>query len=66
MTKAEGAAALRKLSEKHLVGIWQYSGKDPDNYTTFEFLVQEGNVTFVNTDLPNHFKKEILVRQQTS
>ena len=66
MTTPEGAAALRQLSEKHLIGIWQYSGVDPDNYKTFEWLVQEGNVTFVNTDLPNHFKNEVLVRQQST
>uniref|UniRef100_A0A7S3KZZ5 GP-PDE domain-containing protein n=1 Tax=Amphora coffeiformis TaxID=265554 RepID=A0A7S3KZZ5_9STRA len=65
MTTPEGAAALRELSQRHLVGIWGYSGKDPDDYNTFHCLVEQGNVTFVNTDLPTHFRKEILKRSGT-
>lgn len=61
MTEA-GAAALSQFSEQHLVGIWSYSGKDPDDYNTFEWLTTKGNCTFVNSDLPNHFRKEIFVR----
>ena len=61
MTK-EGAAYLRELSERYMVGIWGYSGQDPDDYATFEWLVREGNCSFVNTDLPKHFKPDILVR----
>jgi len=62
MKTPEGAAALRQLSEKYLVGVWAYSGEDPDTYETFEWLVREGGCTYVNTDLPNHFRKEVLVR----
>jgi len=65
MMTEEGASALRKLSERHLVGIWSYSGVDPDDYPTFEWLVRQGNCTFVNSDLPNHFRKEIFVRQSS-
>jgi glycerophosphoryl diester phosphodiesterase len=66
MMTPEGAASLRRLSEKHLVGIWTYSGIDPDDYNAFEWLVKECNCTFVNTDLPNHFRKEIFVRSQSN
>jgi hypothetical protein len=58
----EGVASLRRLSERCLVGIWSYSGKDPDDFKTFEWLVREGNCTYVNTDLPTRFRKEIMVR----
>mmetsp|Transcript_56290 Transcript_56290/g.136470 ORF Transcript_56290/g.136470 Transcript_56290/m.136470 type:complete len:676 (-) Transcript_56290:3148-5175(-) len=61
MTK-EGAAYLKELSERYMVGIWGYSGQDPDDYATFEWLVREGNCSFVNTDLPKHFKPDILMR----
>jgi hypothetical protein len=56
MMTLTGAAYLRGLSERFLVGIWGYSGHDPDNFQTFEWLVKEGNCTFVNTDLPKHFR----------
>lgn len=66
MITPEGAGNLRELSQKYLVGVWGYSGKDPDDFKTFEWLVKEGNCTFVNTDLPKHFRKEIKMRNQTS
>lgn len=56
MLQPEGAAALRKLSQKYAVGVWTYSGKDPDDYETFYKLAHDANVTFVNTDLPEHFR----------
>jgi glycerophosphoryl diester phosphodiesterase len=66
MLTEDGAAALRKLSEQYLVGVWTRSGKDPDDYTTFEWLVRQGNCTFVNSDLPNHFRRDVFVRATTS
>ena len=61
MMTEEGARRLSELSQQCLVGIWTYSGKDPDDFNTYQFLVQKGNCTFVNTDLPNHFHKQVLV-----
>jgi len=66
MMTEEGARALRQLSERFLVGIWTYSGIDPDDFATFEWLVREGNCSFVNTDLPNSFRKTISVRHRSS
>jgi hypothetical protein len=66
MMTPEGAESLRRLNECYFVGIWSYSGKDPDDYPTLEWLVNEGKCTFVNTDLPNHFRKEIFVRTGSS
>ena len=63
MMTEEGAAALQALSQRYLVGIWGLSGTDPDDYATFDWLKSKGNVTFVNTDLPSHFRKEILKRR---
>lgn len=59
MLEPEGLAALRELSRNYSVGVWTYSGIDPDDYSTFRALVQEGNVTFVNTDLPGGFRKGV-------
>lgn len=58
MMTAEGAVFLRQLSERFCVGIWTYSGIDPDNYETFEWLAKEGNCTYINTDLPSDFRSE--------
>lgn len=58
MTK-QGAAYLKELSQRYHVGIWGYSGVDPDDFRTFEWLVQEGNCSFVNTDLPKHFQPSL-------
>jgi glycerophosphoryl diester phosphodiesterase len=66
MMTEDGAVALRKLSERYLVGVWTRSGKDPDDYNTFEWLVRRGNCTFVNSDLPNHFRKDVFVRTRSS
>lgn len=59
MMTEEGARHLSELSQRCLVGIWTYSGKDPDDFNTYQFLVKKGNCTFVNTDLPNHFHKDV-------
>jgi len=61
MMTPEGAASLRQLSEHFLIGIWTYSGKDPDDFETLEWLVRQGNCSYVNTDLPHHFRKDITV-----
>jgi hypothetical protein len=61
MMTPEGAGYLREFSSRFTVGIWGYSGKDPDDFPTFEWLVKEGNCTYVNTDLPKHFKRELLI-----
>lgn len=57
MMTPEGAAYLRQLSKQYLIGIWGYADIDPDDFETFEWLVKEGNCSFVNTDLPKHFLK---------
>ncbi|KAL3923963.1 MAG: hypothetical protein SGILL_001338 [Bacillariaceae sp.] len=61
MMSQEGAVCLREFSTRFAVGIWGYSGQDPDDFPTFEWLVKEGNCTFVNTDLPKHFRRELLI-----
>jgi glycerophosphoryl diester phosphodiesterase len=62
MLEPDGAASLKKLSERYTVGIWGHAYKDPDDYETFSTLVQEGSVSFVNTDLPEFFRKGISVQ----
>lgn len=65
MMTVEGAAYLRELSKRFLVGIWGYAEKDPDNFETFEWLVRQGNCSFVNSDLPKHFRGELLNQTET-
>jgi glycerophosphoryl diester phosphodiesterase len=36
MMTSEGAAYLRQLSQRFLVGIWGYAERDPDDFETFE------------------------------
>jgi glycerophosphoryl diester phosphodiesterase len=60
MMTPEGAAHLKELSRRYLVGVWGYSGRDPDDFKTFEWLVKEANCAFVNTDLPKQFRMELL------
>jgi len=62
MLKPEGSAALKELSQRYHVGIWGHAYVDPDDYQTFSTLVREGNVSFVNTDLPSDFRKGIMVQ----
>jgi glycerophosphoryl diester phosphodiesterase len=66
MMTEEGAERLRKLNERFQIGVWTRSGKDPDDYATFEWLTRKCHCTFVNTDLPNHFRKDIFVRHSNS
>jgi glycerophosphoryl diester phosphodiesterase len=66
MLTSEGAAFLKELSQRYLVGVWGYSGRDPDDFKTFEWLVKEANCSFVNTDLPKQFRKELLIEEEGS
>lgn len=66
MMTPEGAACLRQLSQRCLIGIWQYAERDPDDFETFEWLVNQGNCSFVNTDLPKHFRQEDLLNETNS
>merc|ERR1712014_213837 len=61
MLTAEGAAHLRELSQRFMVGVWNYADRDPDDFEYFEWLARQGNCSFVNTDLPKDFKPEVLV-----
>lgn len=63
MMTPEGAACLRQLSKRTMVGIWNFAERDPDNFETFEWLVKEGNCSFVNTDLPKYFCKAVLTQK---
>ncbi|GAX27617.1 hypothetical protein FisN_13Hh294 [Fistulifera solaris] len=60
MKTTAGASALHDLSQRYAVGVWGYSGKDPDDWETFHWLVEQGNVSYVNSDLPGNFRKEIV------
>lgn len=62
MMTHEGAACLRELSKRFIVGIWQYARRDPDDFETFRWLVEEGNCSFVNTDLPKSFRGERMIQ----
>jgi len=62
MMTPEGAASLQQLSERFLIGVWGFSGKDPDDYETLKWLVRQGNCSYVNTDLPHCFRNDILVQ----
>lgn len=55
MLLPEGKAALQKLTEKYIVGIWGKAGKDPDDRRTIHYLLKECGVSFINTDLPRTF-----------
>jgi len=57
MMTMEGAAKLRELASKYDVGVWG-DKKAPDDYNTFHWLVREGRVRFVNSDLPRAFKRK--------
>ena len=61
MMTPEGAAYLRELSQRFMVGVWAYAERDPDDFETFEWLVKEGNCSFVNTDLPKNFRKNLVL-----
>jgi hypothetical protein len=61
MLEPQGTAALQELASKYSVGVWGYANKDPDDYKTFHHLAKEGNVSYVNTDLPKGFRKRGLM-----
>jgi len=63
MMTPEGAAFLRQLSQRFLVGIWQYAERDPDDFETVEWLVKQGNCSFVNSDLPKNFRGDLSIRR---
>lgn len=63
MLEPQGIAALRSLAEKYSVGVWTYSGQDPDDYPTFRKLVHGANATFVNSDLPSDFRSGVVARK---
>jgi hypothetical protein len=66
MMTPDGAMHLKELSERYCVGIWGYSGQDPDDFQTFEWLTKKGNCTYVNTDLPTYFRRDIVPRSNSS
>ena len=61
MLTEEGATALRELSDRWTVGVWQHAGRDPDDHKMASWLVNKGGCAFVNTDLPNNFRKGVRV-----
>lgn len=63
MLEPEGLQALKELSQRYCIGVWGHAYQDPDDYRTFSTLVHEGNVSFVNTDLPSDFRKGIVAAQ---
>jgi glycerophosphoryl diester phosphodiesterase len=52
-----GCKALRDLAARYYVGVWG-SKDDPDDWDTFLTLVDEGHVSYVNSDLPRHFRRK--------
>lgn len=62
MLEPEGCAALEELGQRYHVGVWTYSGIDPDDYATFRTLVHQGKCRFVNTDLPGTFRKGVTAK----
>jgi hypothetical protein len=67
MMTPEGSQKMRELSKRGFdIGIWGHAFQDPDDFDTFRWLVEECNVTFVNTDLPNNFRKGVVVRSATT
>ena len=58
MLTPKGLMSLRELSNRVRVGIWQYFG-DPDDIDTVKTLTMEGGVSYVNTDLPRSFVRQL-------
>ena len=54
MLQPQGLAALRALSASYKVGVCMMLG-DPDDFVTVARLVENGGVSYVNTDLPRSF-----------
>lgn len=57
MLEADGRAELHALCSKYTVGIWGVVNKDPDDYKTMRYLVNECGVSYFNTDMPHDFLK---------
>ena len=55
MLTEEGAAELKALSDKYVVGVWTKLGTDPDEYRVMKALAQECSISYFNTDLPRNF-----------
>ena len=55
MLTKEGAAELKALSDKYIVGVWTMLGTDPDEYRVMKALAQECAISYFNTDLPRNF-----------
>jgi hypothetical protein len=55
MLEADGRAELQALCAKYTVGIWGVVNKDPDDYKTMRYLVNECGVSYFNTDMPHDF-----------
>ena len=52
-----GGRRLRAFADRgHRIGMWGYSGKDPDTWDSFHYLCREGGLSYVNTDLPKNFR----------
>lgn len=63
MLEPDGLASLQELSKRYRIGVWGHAYQDPDNYETFRTLAHDGNVSFVNTDLPSDFRKGIVPQE---
>ena len=61
MLTEKGANILKELSRRYTVGVWVLLNEDPDNYETMKWLVDNGGVTFFNTDLPRTFSSGSLL-----
>lgn len=56
MITSKGSKAMRNLAAMYDVGVW---GTSPDDWDTFHTLVNECHVSYVNTDLPRHFRRKM-------
>jgi hypothetical protein len=56
MITPKGSKAMRNLAAMYHVGVW---GTAPDDWGTFHTLVNECHVSYVNTDLPKHFRRKM-------
>lgn len=54
MLTDDGSRKMRELASKYDVGIWGANPK-PDDFATFEHLVRECGVSYVNSSLPRKF-----------
>eukprot|EP00592_Proboscia_alata_P020745 CAMPEP_0194402848 /NCGR_PEP_ID=MMETSP0176-20130528/1504_1 /TAXON_ID=216777 /ORGANISM="Proboscia alata, Strain PI-D3" /LENGTH=740 /DNA_ID=CAMNT_0039200387 /DNA_START=88 /DNA_END=2310 /DNA_ORIENTATION=+ len=66
MMESSGAQALRLLSERedgrrYTLGVWGLNGRDPDDWETFQWFIQNCGMNYVNTGLQKDFKKDVVV-----